>query len=60
MCAYLRAEIEISSIILTSFRQGVILPSTPKQTPKKPTQIRINKMKREKFWKTSNLILMKT
>ena len=49
MCVYLRAEIEISSIILTSFRQGIILPPTPKRNPKKPTQIRVNKMKPGKF-----------
>ena len=49
MCVYLRAEIEISSIILTSFRQGIILPPTPKRTPKKPTQIRVKKMKPGKF-----------
>ena len=43
---YLRAKFEISSIILTSFRQGVILPPPPsptsKRTPKKTTQIRVN------------------
>ena len=42
---YLRAKFEISSIILTSFRQGVILPPpspTSKRTPKKTTQIRVN------------------
>ena len=50
MEVYLRAKFEVSSIILTRFRQvGVILPSPPlpptpvtsKRTPKKPTQIRV-------------------
>ena len=36
MGVYLRAKFEVSSIILTSFRQGVILPPK-KQTPKMPT-----------------------
>ena len=41
---YLRTKFQVSIIILTSFRQGVILsPHTSKRTPKKPTQIRINK-----------------
>ena len=44
---YLRAKCEVSSLILTGFRQGVglILPPPPfpsKRTPKKPTQIRVN------------------
>ena len=44
MGAYLRAKFEVFSIILTSFRQGVILPPphTSKQTPKNPYQIRVN------------------
>ena len=42
MCVYLRIKFQFSSIILTSFRQGVILPSpTSKRTFKKPIQIRI-------------------
>ena len=43
MGVYLRAKCEVSSIILTSFRQGVTShhPPTSKQTPKKPTQIRV-------------------
>ena len=29
MCVYLRTKFEVSSIILTSFRQGVIPPPPP-------------------------------
>ena len=45
MCVYLSTKFQVSRIILTSFRQGVIyppLPPTSEQTPKKPTQIRVN------------------
>ena len=41
---YLRTKFQVSSIILTSFRQGVILAPpkhTPKRTPKKSTLIRV-------------------
>ena len=46
MCVYLRSKFEVSRIILTGFRQGLVLnppPHTPasKQTPEKPTQIRV-------------------
>ena len=44
MGVYLRAKFEVSSVILTSFRQGVTShhpPPTSKQTPKNPTQIRV-------------------
>ena len=49
VCVYLRAKFEVSSIILTSFRQGRNLPRllpqlhthTFKRTPKTPTQIRV-------------------
>ena len=48
MDVYLRAKFEVSSVILTSFRQvgggGGKLPpplSTSKRTPKKPTEIRV-------------------
>ena len=39
MCEYLQTKFQVSRIILTSFRQGAILPPNPKGTPKKPTQI---------------------
>ena len=50
MHVYLRANFQGSSIILTSFRQVVILPPvspilTSKQTPKRPTQVRVNLQK---------------
>ena len=45
MCLYLCTKIQVSSLILIGFRQGVILPHPPpttsKQTPKKTTLIRI-------------------
>ena len=43
MDVYLRAKFEVSSIILTGLRQGIILPSHAhlKTNPKKPTQIRV-------------------
>ena len=44
MGVYLCAKFEVSSIILTGFRQSVILSlPTSKRTPKKPTQIRVKK-----------------
>ena len=45
MGVYLGAKFEVFSIILTGFRQGVILPppspATSTGTPKKPIQIRV-------------------
>ena len=44
MCVYLRKKFQVSSIILTIFRHGgtvALPPLTSKQTPKKPTQIRV-------------------
>ena len=43
MVVYLCAKFEVCSIILTSFRQegSNSPPAPPKQTPKKPTQIRV-------------------
>ena len=43
MGVYLRAKFEVSNLILTGCRQGVILPPPPtlKQTPKKTTQISV-------------------
>ena len=46
MCVHLCTKFKVSSIILTSFRQGIIfLPPSPssKLTPKNPTQIRVKK-----------------
>ena len=45
MGVHLRAKFEVSSIILTSFRQGGVIlhPPTSKRTSKKPTQIRVDK-----------------
>ena len=31
MCVYLRAKLEVSGIIVTSFRKGLILPLSPPQ-----------------------------
>ena len=43
MFVNLRNKFQVSSIILTSFRQGVILlPPTSKRARKKPTQIKVN------------------
>ena len=44
MCMDLCTDFQVSSIILVSFRQEVILPTQPppqKKTPKNPTQIRV-------------------
>ena len=46
MCVYLRTIFQVSSIIVTRFRQGgegILFPPPPtsKRTPKKPTQIRV-------------------
>ena len=44
---YFRTKFQISSIILTSFRQGsdfTTPPTTPKQTTKKPTLIRVKSL----------------
>ena len=48
MCVYLRTKFQVCSIILTSFRQEVVLPPTSKRLPKKPTQIRVKDTNREK------------
>ena len=45
MCVYLRTKFQVFNIILTRFRQGLILPPplhlTSNQTLKKLTQIRV-------------------
>ena len=43
ICGYLHTKFQVSSIILTSFRRGSFTPPPPpNETPKKPTQIRVN------------------
>ena len=46
MCLYLRTKFQVSSIILTSFREEEVIlhhsSPTSKRTPKNPTQIRVN------------------
>ena len=48
MCVHLRTDFQVSSVILTSFRQGLISPLPPpprptaKGAPKKPILIRVN------------------
>ena len=45
MCVYIPTKFQVSSIITTSFRREVILPTPPlptKGTPKNPTQIKVN------------------
>ena len=45
ICINFYIKFQVSSIILSRFRQGVILPTpSPKQTPKKPTLIRVNSL----------------
>ena len=41
MCVYVRAKFEVSSTILTSFRNGGNFTPQGKPSPKKPIQIRI-------------------
>ena len=41
MYAYVRRKFQFSGIILTSFRQVLILLPTPKQTFKKPSKTRV-------------------
>ena len=44
MLVYLRTKFQVSSIILTNFREGVVSPPpTAKQTPKMPSQIEVKK-----------------
>ena len=45
MCLYIHTKFEVSSVTLTSFGQGVILPypypPTAKQTPEHPPTLKI-------------------
>ena len=44
MCVYVRTKFQISGVILTSFRRGIILPTPPHPYPplKTPDQIKVN------------------
>ena len=42
LSVYFRTKFHVSSIILTGFRQGVILPPNQKRITKKPTVIKVN------------------
>ena len=56
---YLRAKCQVSRITLTSFTQrsvGGILPLTSKRTPKKPTQIRVNKIEQNALFKVEEIL----
>ena len=59
MNMYLRAKCQVSRITLKSFRQGRvgrILPLTSKQTLKKPTQIRVNKIEQNALFKVEEIL----
>ena len=50
VCVCLHTKVQVSGMILMSFRQGVISsPPQHKMTPKKPTLIRVNKNQRKNF-----------
>ena len=56
---YVLTKFQASSIILTSFRQGVLLPLPPppptKQAPKNPIQIRIKNLDLRKLGNVSKI-----
>ena len=61
MGVHLRAKFEVSSTILTAFRQGggegsftPTTTTTSKRTPKKPTQIRVKCTERERLTRFKN------
>ena len=56
MGLYLREKFQVSSIILTSFRQGVILPPPPPPLKKEPTQIRVSSKLRTYFGNVIKLV----
>ena len=54
MSVYLRAKFEVSSIILTSFRQGVILPPPPppqNEPLKSPPRLGLINLSDKRIWK---------
>ena len=50
MCVDLRTKFQVSIILLTCFRQGILLPRPPtvKRTPKNPNPIRVKDTHRDK------------
>ena len=54
---YLRSKFQVSSIVVTSFRQGVGGdPPTSKRTPKKSTQFRVNSIQQLAIVKKSAIL----
>ena len=60
MSVYLRTKFQVSSIVLTSFRQDVILPLPPtsEQTPQKPIQIRVKQFQQRSISDISLLSIL--
>ena len=59
MYLYLRTKFHVSTIILTSFRQDVILPPISKQTSEEPTQIRVKEFPNKSVLKQVFLVELK-
>ena len=51
MCVYLRTKFQVSTVILTSFRHGIVLPPpTSKENSKEATQVRVKYLS---IWKVN-------
>ena len=69
VCVFLRNKYQVSSIILTSFKEGrgtgggaanfTASSAISKQTPKTPTQIRVKENRKMEFGVTRTTILFK-
>ena len=44
MCVYFYTKVQVSSIVLTRFRQGGNFTPTSKQTPKSPPRLGLKRM----------------